>query len=116
MHAEIECLSQYVGSSKVRLMEAVAQENVLKRSEAFKGLDAVRAERKRKLLEKPLHGQFIKATTYVREHRIWSWLRRGQLKKETESLITAAQDQALTSTTYHRHEGYVGIERRLLVI
>lgn len=48
MTAEIECLSQYVGGSKERLLEAVAQENVLKRSEVFKGLDAVRAEKKKK--------------------------------------------------------------------
>ena len=27
--------------------------------------------------------------------KTWEWLRRGELKKETESLITAAQDQSL---------------------
>ena len=27
--------------------------------------------------------------------KTWAWLTRGELKKETESLITAAQDQAL---------------------
>ena len=59
----------------------------------------MQAERKRKLLEKPLHSQFFKATTNVREHRTWSWLCRGQLKKETEGLITAAQDQALRTNS-----------------
>ena len=27
--------------------------------------------------------------------KTWEWLRRGELKKETEGLITAAQDQSL---------------------
>ena len=27
--------------------------------------------------------------------KTWAWLTRGELKKETESVITAAQDQAL---------------------
>ena len=70
VHVEIECLSPYVGGSKERLLEAVAQENVLKRSEVFKGLDALQAEKKRKLLEMPLHGQFFKAMTDVREHGV----------------------------------------------
>ena len=62
VYAESESLSQYVDKSKERVMQAVAQENVLKRSVEFKGMDAVWAERKRKLLERPLHGQFFKGT------------------------------------------------------
>ena len=47
------------------MMKAVAQENVPKRSV---GMDAVRAERKRKLLERPLHGQFFKGAADMGEH------------------------------------------------
>ena len=43
----------------------------------------------------PLHGQFRKATDEVRGKRSWDWLKKGYLKKETESTIVAAQDQAL---------------------
>ena len=46
VHAEIESLSQYVDKIKERVMEAVAQENVLKRSVEFKSMDALLAERK----------------------------------------------------------------------
>ena len=46
---------------------------------------------------------FLKATTDVREHRRWSWLCRGHLKKETEGLITADQDQALRTHSIKAH-------------
>ena len=43
----------------------------------------------------PLHGQFRTATEEVRSKRPWNWLKKGYSKKETESTIVAAQDQAL---------------------
>ena len=44
---------------------------------------------------KPLHGQFLRQTHDVRGVASWDWLNKGDLKKETEGLITTAQDQAL---------------------
>ena len=41
-------------------------------------------------------------TEDVRDPRTWDWLKRGTLKKETECLLTAAQDQALR-TNYIRN-------------
>ena len=48
---------------------------------------------------KPLCGEFLRGTVDAEEHHIWRWLNRGQLKNETEVLITAAQDQALRTKT-----------------
>ena len=48
---------------------------------------------------KPLYGAFLRATVDAEEHHIWRWLSRGQLKNETEGLITAVQDQALRTKT-----------------
>ena len=48
----------------------------------------------KKYERKLLHGQFRKATEEVRSKRSWDWLKKGYLKKETESAIVAAQDQA----------------------
>ena len=44
---------------------------------------------------KPLHGKFLRQTEEIRDDATWDWLRKGDLKKETEGMITAAQDQAL---------------------
>lgn len=48
---------------------------------------------------KPLYGAFLRGTVDAEEHHIWRWLSRGQLKNETEGLITAVQDQALRTKT-----------------
>ena len=44
---------------------------------------------------KPLHGQFLPQTEEIRDDDTWDWLRKGELKKETEGMITVAQDLAL---------------------
>ena len=54
-----------------------------------------REERTLDWQEKPLHGRFLRCTEEVASSKSWEWLRRGELKKETEGLITAAQDQSL---------------------
>ena len=38
---------------------------------------------------------FLKKTDEIRGTNSWKWLKRGELKKETEGMIIAAQDQAL---------------------
>ena len=52
--------------------------------------------------EKTLHRQYVRGTEEVRDLRTWDWLKRGILKKETEGLLTTAQDQALR-TNYIRN-------------
>ena len=47
--------------------------------------------------EKPLHGQILRQTEQVKAKRLWDWSNKGDLKKEAEGLITATQDQALTT-------------------
>ena len=47
--------------------------------------------------QKPMHGQFLRQTDEMINNKTWAWLTRGELKKGMESLITAAQDQALTT-------------------
>ena len=45
--------------------------------------------------EKVLHGQYLKHTKEVVSDQCWAWLHNGDLKRETESLIVAAQNQSI---------------------
>ena len=45
--------------------------------------------------EKVLHGQYLRETKEVRSEQSWVWLQNGDLKRETESLIVAAQNQSI---------------------
>ena len=50
----------------------------------------------------PMHGQFLRQTKDLFSNDTWLWLQRGELKKETEGMITAAQDQALRTRYIQR--------------
>ena len=50
-----------------------------------------------------LHGQFENDTKEVKVKESWNWLRDGQLKRETEALIMAAQEQALNTNSIKKH-------------
>ena len=59
-------------------------------------------KRKEYFQEKQLHGQFWTNTAEVRDKKTWKGLKKGRLKKETEGIIMAAQDQALRSNSIKR--------------
>ena len=42
-----------------------------------------------------MHGQFLRQTKNLSYNDTWQWLQRGELKKEKEGMIMAAQDQAI---------------------
>ena len=42
-----------------------------------------------------LHGQFVRQTKEAGNQDRWQWLQNGNLRCETESLIFAAQEQAI---------------------
>ena len=39
----------------------------------------------------------------MRGHRTWDWLKKGSLKKETETVIIAAQDQAISTNNIRKN-------------
>ena len=85
----------YVHGSEERLIQAAREDkidgleaaNVLKRSK--------KEERLENWEEKVLHGQYLRQTKEVRSDQCWAWLQNGDLKRETESLIVAAQNQSI---------------------
>ena len=52
---------------------------------------------------KPMHDQFLRQTKGLSSNDAWQWLQRGELKKETEGMIMAAQDQALRTRYIQSH-------------
>ena len=55
--------------------------------------------RKQKWEEKRLYGHFKRLINNISHQKTWTWLRKGNLKSETESLLIAAQDTAIR--THH---------------
>ena len=51
----------------------------------------------------PLHGQFEKDTETLKTQESWDWLSKGNLKRETESLLIGAQDQALNTNSVRKN-------------
>ena len=51
--------------------------------------------RKQKWEEKQLYGYFKRLINNISQEKIWMWLRKGNFKRETESLLIAAQNNAI---------------------
>ncbi|XP_068684561.1 uncharacterized protein [Montipora foliosa] len=75
-------LQNYILHSDEKLIQAAGEGNW-------------KAEGKTEWEEKVLYGQFLRQTDSERNKKTWAWLQRGDLKREKEALITAAQDQAI---------------------
>ena len=89
---EINNLREYTEGSNERLKIAVVAEDMLAGGKEKK---EVHEERLNKYKEKRLHGQFYRSIEEKRDKISWNWLKNGDLKKETEGMLMAAQDQAL---------------------
>ena len=59
----------------------------MKRSKKEKGLEDWE--------KKVLHGQYLRQTKEIISDQCWAWLQNGDLKRETESFIVAAQNQGI---------------------
>ena len=84
LHESVERLIQAARGDKIDCLEA---SSVLKRSKQEK--------RSEDWEEKVLHGQYLRQTKEVRNDQCWACLQNGDLKRETESLIVAAQNQSI---------------------
>ena len=61
-------------------------------------------ERIKKLNKKKMYGQFLRdASAKVDKKLSWRWLRKGNLKIQTESLVCATQEQALKTNYLKLH-------------
>ena len=47
---------------------------------------------------KQLYGRFKRLINNISHDKTWTWLRKGNLKRETESLLMAAQNNAIRTS------------------
>ena len=83
-HGSEKRLIKAARGDKIDGLEAAS---VLKRSKIEKRLEDWE--------EKVLHGQYLRQTKEIRSDQCWAWLQNGDLKRETKSLIVAAQNQSI---------------------
>ena len=57
--------------------------------------DGMTITRKQKWEKKQLYSHFKRLLNNISYKKTWTWLRKGNLKKETESLLIAAQNNAI---------------------
>ena len=99
---EKNSLIQYIERSEETLLKAVKAEETIKKGKGEKSKDQVQEQHEEAMINKALHKQFHIATEEAAGKQRWDWLQKGELKKETESTILAAQDQAL-ATNWRRN-------------
>ena len=88
-------LDNYVRNSHEKLMTAAREDSNedLETEQEFK--QRKHCERKGRWCEKVLHGQYPRQTKDLVPKESCRWLKEGNIKRETESLIFAAQEEAL---------------------
>ena len=91
-------LERYINDSDERLIKAARKISGGHNNEtAVEYKIRKKNERKEQWREKVMHGQFVRQTEEILGNESWFWLKKGSLKRETESLIMAAQEQALAT-------------------
>ena len=103
---ELRSVHSYLANSHEILLAAVAKEEGLVKETIEKKHSYKERIEKRKIeeLEKmKLHGQFERDTKSMKCEKTWNYLSKGDLKRETESLISAAQEQALNTNAIRKN-------------
>ena len=85
----IQRLEDYIEKHKGGLITAI-------RNDSDNMMDnRMTTTRKQKCEEKQLYGRFKRLINNISHEKTWTWLRKGNLKRETESLLIAAQNNAI---------------------
>ena len=88
-------LEVYVHKSEERLIQAAGEERV----DGLEATSILKKAKKEKRLqnwaEKALQGQYLRQTKEARNEKNWVWLQNGESKRETKSLIVAAQNESI---------------------
>ena len=89
---ETHNMKEYLEKSEENMLKEVLEEGIVGQGQSKTDVLQLRETKYR---EKALHGQFLRKTSEDRDDSIWEWLKHGSIKKETEGLLMASQDQVL---------------------
>ena len=89
--ASIQRLEDYIEMRRWRLITATWNNTDNMRT------NRATITRKQKLDEKQLYRCFKWLTSDISHEKTWTWLKKGNLKKETECLLTAVQNNAIST-------------------
>ena len=89
LNTSIKRLKDYILKNKERLITATRNNTNNSR------INRTTITWKQQLEEKQLYGYFKRQTSEISHEKIWTWPRKGNLKRETEFLLKASQDNAI---------------------
>ena len=97
---ESKSLHGYLRESTEWMFQAALKEKVIVEEKSLQDYERRRKDEKVKnWKEKALGGAFVQQISDDAEEESWRWLRNGFLKKETDGLILAAQEQSLRTNS-----------------
>ena len=93
---ETKSPSEYIKTKEEPMLKEVKGENILSEEWTKEEYQkSMHDDRIKGFTEKSLHSKFRKSTEAIADERSWEWLKKGYMKKGTEAIITASQNQAL---------------------
>ena len=95
LQAGVNSLDKYLSVSEEKMLKEVSVSSTLENKKHGKSKEDIQKKHQGEYKSKELYEQFQKAAEKVKGNKSWDWLKKGYLKKETESTMIAAQDQAL---------------------
>ena len=96
---ELLNIGKYVIDSSEKLLKVAEEELKFVKRLPTVLVKERKKDRQREWKEKTLHGQFLRETEENENRSRWQWLKAGELKGGKESLICAAQEQALRTNS-----------------
>ena len=91
----IRGLEVHVYESEERLIQAARRD----KTDGLEAASVLKRSKKEKTLEdceaKVVHGQYLRQTKEVKSDQCWAWLQNGDLKREKEILVMAAQNHSI---------------------
>ena len=104
--SELRSMHHYLLNSQEILLQAVVIEGKIDKQhveDKQKYKDRIEREKDEVITGMKLHGKFEMDTKDLKSEESWNWLSKGKLKRETESLMMAAQEQALNTNSVRKN-------------